>query len=106
MTDVQRLLQQLPEAFDAEAAGDVECTVQFSVSDPAHIVVRDGGCSLHPGAARSPDVDITMDDDDLVALLCGELNGMTAFMTGRLQIEGDLMLAQRIFQFFDADKLG
>ena len=57
------------------------------------------------GTASSPDVSITMEDDDLVALLKGELNGMTAFMTGKLQIDGDLMLAQRMSGFFDASKL-
>ena len=36
----------------------------------------------------------------------GELNGMTAFMTGKLQLDGDMMLAQRIGTFFDASKLG
>jgi putative sterol carrier protein len=46
-----------------------------------------------------------MEDDDLIALLKGELNGMTAFMTGKLQIDGDLMLAQRMSGFFDASKL-
>jgi putative sterol carrier protein len=46
-----------------------------------------------------------MEDEDLVSLMKGELNGMTAFMTGKLQLEGDLMLAQRMFGFFDSSKL-
>ena len=47
-----------------------------------------------------------MEDDDLVSLLKGDLNGMTAFMTGKLQLDGDMMLAQRMTSFFDASKLG
>jgi putative sterol carrier protein len=47
-----------------------------------------------------------MEDDDLVALIKGELNGMTAFMTGKLQVDGDLMLAQRLPGLFDVSKLG
>jgi len=46
-----------------------------------------------------------MADDDLIALLKGELNGMQAFMTGKLQLEGDMMLAQRLGSLFDASKL-
>jgi putative sterol carrier protein len=38
-------------------------------------------------------------------MLKGELNGMQAFMTGKLQLEGDMMLAQRLGSFFDASKL-
>lgn len=105
MSDALSMLHKLPAAFDPDAAGDVRCTVQFSTSTPAHTVIADGACEVHDGPATNPDVDITMEDDDLVALLKGELNGMTAFMTGKLQIEGDLMLAQRIFSFFDASKI-
>lgn len=99
------LLKRLPTAFQPDAAGDTDCTVQFNISTPMHVVIKNGTCATRDGAAGSPDVAITMDDDDLVQLMKGELNGMTAFMTGKLQLEGDLMLAQRMFGFFDSSKL-
>ena len=100
------LLKKMPEAFDAEAAGDTNCVVQFNTSEPMYANIADGKCDVTAGSNDAADVSITMEDDDLVALMKGELNGMTAFMTGKLQLEGDLMLAQRIFGFFDASKLG
>jgi putative sterol carrier protein len=99
------LLRKLPSAFQPDAAGDVDCTVQFNISTPMHIVIRNGTCATRDGASGSPDVSITMDDDDLISLMKGDLNGMTAFMTGKLQLEGDLGLAQRMFGFFDSSKL-
>ena len=105
MSAAASLLRQLPTAFQPDAAGDTDCTVQFNVSAPMHVVIRNGTCATREGTASSPDVTITMDDEDLVSLMKGELNGMTAFMTGKLQLEGDLMLAQRMFGFFDASKL-
>ncbi|MGQ0586177.1 MAG: SCP2 sterol-binding domain-containing protein [Gammaproteobacteria bacterium] len=99
------LLKRLPTAFQPDAAGDTDCTVQFNISTPMHIVIKNGTCATRDGASASPDVAITMDDDDLISLMKGELNGMTAFMTGKLQLEGDLMLAQRMFGFFDSSKL-
>jgi putative sterol carrier protein len=105
MSSAVDLLRKLPSAFQPEAAGDTDCTVQFNVSTPMHVVIKNGTCATRDGASASPDVAITMDDDDLVSLLKGELNGMTAFMTGKLQLEGDLMLAQRMFGFFDSSKL-
>ena len=99
------LLKKLPSAFQPDAAGDTDCTVQFNISTPMHIVIKNGTCATRDGASASPDVAITMDDDDLISLMKGELNGMTAFMTGKLQLEGDLMLAQRMFGFFDSSKL-
>ncbi len=98
-------LNKLPGAFNADAASGVDCTIQFNVSEPAHVVIKDGGCDVVAGTADSPTLGVTMDDADLVALLTGELDGMSAFMTGKLQVEGDLMLAQRMGAFFDQAKL-
>ena len=105
MNDAAALLKKLPQAFQPAAAGDTECTVQFNISEPAYIVIKGGQCSTQAGEAAGADVTITMDDEDLVSLLKGDLNGMTAFMTGKLQLDGDLMLAQRMFGFFDSTKL-
>jgi len=105
MSAAGELLMKLPTAFRPDAAGDTECTVQFNISTPMHVVIRNGTCATRDGASGSPDVAITMEDEDLVSLMKGELNGMTAFMTGKLQLEGDLMLAQRMFGFFDSSKL-
>ncbi len=105
MSAAAAILKQLPDAFQPEAAGDTDCTVQFNITTPMHIVIKNGACTTHDGPAPNSDVTITMEDDDLVSLMKGELNGMTAFMTGKLQLEGDLMLAQRMFSFFDSSKL-
>ncbi|MDE2148923.1 MAG: SCP2 sterol-binding domain-containing protein [Gammaproteobacteria bacterium] len=100
------VLKKLPAAFNADAAAGTECVVQFNTSTPMYATIKGGACSIADGKTDSADVSISMDGDDLVQLLKGELNGMTAFMTGKLQIDGDLMLAQRVMGFFDPAKLG
>ncbi len=99
-------LKKLPVAFDASAAAGTDAVVQFAISSPAYLTIKGGSCSLDQGTAANADVTLTMEDDDLVSLLKGDLNGMTAFMTGKLQLDGDMMLAQRMTSFFDASKLG
>jgi putative sterol carrier protein len=100
------LIKKLPAALNADAAAGTDATIQFNISSPMNVVIKDGACTANEGAATNADVTLTMEDDDLIALMKGELNGMTAFMTGKLQLEGDLMLAQRIGSLFDASKLG
>ena len=99
-------LKKLPAAFDPNGAAGTEAVVQFAITTPAHLVIKGGAAQLVQGSAGNADVTLTMEDDDLVALLKGDLNGMTAFMTGKLQLDGDMMLAQRMTSFFDASKLG
>ena len=105
MSAASELIHRLPAALDASAAGDADCSIQFNLSTIAHIQIRSQHCEVADGPAASPDVTVTMDDEDFIALMTGELNGMTAFMTGKLSIDGDLLLAQRVTQFFDARKL-
>ena len=105
MSDVIQFLQKMTQALDPNAAAGTSCVLQFNTSKPAYITIKDGKATLAEGSASGPDVALIMEDDDLIALLKGELNGMQAFMTGKLQLEGDMMLAQRLGSFFDASKL-
>lgn len=105
MSNAKALIEKMPQAFDAEAAGDTSATVQYAISTPMYAEIKDGTCTVHEGEAASPDVTLKMDDDDLVDMLTGELNGMTAFMTGKLQVDGDIMLAQKLSSIFDPGKL-
>ena len=70
-----------------------------------YLVINNGECTVHDGMAPSADLALIMADDDLKALLTGELNGISAFMSGKLKVEGDMMLAQRLPNLFDASKL-
>eukprot|EP00456_Euglypha_rotunda_P027338 TRINITY_DN21874_c0_g2_i2.p2 TRINITY_DN21874_c0_g2~~TRINITY_DN21874_c0_g2_i2.p2 ORF type:complete len:136 (+),score=34.84 TRINITY_DN21874_c0_g2_i2:213-620(+) len=106
MTTATDLINKLPSAFDAAAAADTDCTIQFNLVEPMHVLIRNRHCEVKSGVAASPDVSLTMEDDDFVALMTGELNGMAAFMTGKLKVDGDLMLAQRLTNLFEASKLG
>ena len=98
-------VKKMPAAFNADAAAGVDATIQYQISTPAYVQIKDGQCTVHEGTAASADVTLIIEDEDLVSLLKGELNGMTAFMTGKLQVEGDLMLAQKISSIFDPSKL-
>jgi len=41
-----------------------------------------------------------MGDDDFVKMMSGELNAMSAFTSGKLKVEGDLMKSQLIEKLF------
>ncbi len=103
--DMETNFKKMTEAFNGEEAGDLSATVQYKVSDPKYCVIDNGNLTVHDGVTDDADVTLTLDDDDFVALMTGELNGMTAFMTGKLQLEGDLMLAQKLSSMFDAGQL-
>ncbi|MES2883170.1 MAG: SCP2 sterol-binding domain-containing protein [Pseudomonadota bacterium] len=96
------LIKKLPQAYSEGA----DCVIQFNISQPHYVTIKGGAADATAGTAPNADLGITMEDEDFVALMKGELNGMTAFMTGKLQLEGDLMLAQKLSSYFDPAKLG
>lgn len=99
------LLERMPQALNKDALGDTRAVIQYDISEPVYHVLEDGELSVHEGQASAPDVIITMADDDLVKLLSGELNGMAAFMSGKLKLQGDMMLAQRLVSMVDQKRL-
>lgn len=47
-------------------------------------------------AASKPDVTISMDDDTFVGLAEGKIPAQKAFMTGKLKLKGNMMLATKL----------
>ena len=101
MSAAVELVKKLPQAYSEGS----DCVIQFNISQPHYVTIKGGAAMATEGTAPNADLGITMEDDDFVALMKGELNGMTAFMTGKLQLEGDLMLAQKLSSYFDPSKL-
>lgn len=99
------LVHRMPAAFDSDAAGELEATVQCELTQPVFLIIQNGECWSKDGTAERADVTLSITDTDFIALFQGELNAMTAFMTGRLKLDGNLLLAQRIISLFDLEKI-
>jgi len=54
------------------------------------------------GVNPAPHCIVTISDDDLVEVVSGKLDGIKAFMIGRLKVQGDLGLAMRLPELFGA----
>ncbi|HCB50131.1 MAG TPA: SCP-2 family sterol carrier protein [Chloroflexi bacterium] len=104
MASVAQLFVNMPKAFDANKAGDMNATVQFDLSGEGggqwYVVVADGVCDVEQGAAESPTATIRMDADDYAALVAGDLNAMEAFMQQKIRVEGDLNTVMKFQTLF------
>ena len=71
-------------------------TVKFSTDQG---VIYIDGNQTPPSVSnddKAADCTIKMDFGDFTDLLGGKLDGMTAFMTGKLKIEGDMGVAMKL----------
>ncbi len=101
----RELIERMPEALDPQAAQGTEAVIQYDISQPAYQVLRDGRLEVFDGWAQNADLTIKMKDENLLKLFRGELNPMSAFMTGKVKISGDMNLAQRLVSFVDREKV-
>ena len=101
---VKELLLGVPGALK-EGADTPDSVVQFDTEEPVHYVVAGGEVRPYEGVAPRADVTVRVKGEDLMRMIEGRLNPMTALMTGRLKVKGDVGLAQRLIRAIDKDKL-
>ena len=98
------MLERMPQGFSPELAEGVTATVQFDFSqdDGGYYVVSiaDGQCSVREGTIEQPDATMVASQATYLAVADGSLNPMTAFMTGKLRVSGNLPLLMQFQQMF------
>jgi putative sterol carrier protein len=102
---LERAFATMNALFSAEAAEGVSAVIQWDVATPDgprswQVSVAEGTASVSPGTPAAPRVTLALDVADLLAFLAGRLDGMQAFMSGRLRVSGDLMVAQAMQAWF------
>ncbi len=102
MTSVAEQFANIESQFNPDAAAGMDVIFQFAIedADTYHLIVKDSTCKLEHGEHGDPSVTLIMDSDTLKEIASGDLNGMQAFMAGRLRTEGDMMLATRLSDLF------
>merc|ERR1712007_66338 len=68
-----------------------------------HLDLKNGSGATKWGEDKA-DVTITLADADFAAMAAGKLDGMQAFMQGKLKIKGNMMLAQKLGPILDSVK--
>ena len=100
----RQLVESMPKYFKPEKAEGVSAVIQYHLSGEGGgswvIRIENGTCTVEEGTAENSHLTLRMDAEDYVDLITGKLDPMTAFMTGKLQLEGDFTLATRLQSFF------
>lgn len=92
----------MSETFDAAVekvrekladAPPVEGSFKFEIADEGVILIRDGALSTEDGEA---DVTVRADMETFRQMFAGELSPAAAFMTGKVDVDGDVSMAMRL----------
>lgn len=101
------IFRQMPRQLDRRKASGVHAVADWNITgapgggtDRFQLRIEDGGCRV----IRRPDgpaqVVLELDGADFLRLVAGAADGAELFMSGRLRVEGDLMLTARLPTLF------
>jgi len=97
----------MEERFQADKAAGQSAVVQWDITttDQTHsytVTIADGKCTAASGSAESPRLTLGLALPDFMRFVAGKLDGMQAFMGGKLKLGGDMMFAQQMQAWFAA----
>lgn len=99
MKEVFAGIQEKLNADPSKIAG-LTATYQFSLSGDGggeyFVVFDNGAAQVNEGTADNPSITISMEAADFQDMVDGKLDGMGAFMSGKLKVAGDMSLAMRL----------
>lgn len=104
MSETAQIIEQMNSKFNADAAQGMNKVFQFNIEDADnhHIIINDGSCEIQAGDHADPDATLIMDTETFKGIASGETDGMQAFMSGQLKVEGDMMLSTKLSELFPA----
>jgi putative sterol carrier protein len=92
-------MQKRMDANPGKLAG-IKGVFQFDISgaDPGlySVAIADGKAKVSEGKSDSPSVTISMASADFLEMVEGRLDGITAFMGGKLKVAGDMAMAMQL----------
>ena len=101
----REMLEAMPKAFLPDKAGDATALIQLDLTGDEGgawlLDIAGGECKVREEQASKPDVTVTMDADDFVALYSNKLNPVQAFMSGRIKVAGNVGMVMQLLNWFD-----
>jgi putative sterol carrier protein len=96
----------MKEAFQAERASGQSALIRWDIATPDgevvsyELEVSDGECTLSRGAHGEARVVLALDLADFLRLVTGCLDGTEAYRAGKLNITGDMAVANVLAEWF------
>lgn len=92
-----------PRLFIAEKSAGLDGYYQVLFTDidfPWYTQIQASSCTTHQGMATDPTVVMMISTTDFIEIIHGRLKETLALMTGRLKLEGNLVLAVKYSKIF------
>lgn len=107
---LDEIFGRMADHVEPAQVGNLDAVVHFKILDPPkeqggggdhyEVIFADGACRATDSPEREPGVTIKVGGVHFLKLAANKASGPVLFMTGKLKLEGDVMLASRLTSFF------
>ena len=101
---IESLIAMIPKTLPGEKAKRAETTIQLNVTGSQagqwNVVIKDGKVNVAKGTHPTPEITVTADTADVLAVADGKLDATQAFMQGKAKVKGDLSEALELVKVF------
>ena len=106
---VKTIFDHMPKTFVPEKAKGVKAKIQISLDGEGGgnwlLNIADGRLNVEERKADQPDLKLDMTARDYVRLTLGQTNPMLLFMSGKVKMEGNMLLAWKMQEMFDRKRV-
>ena len=101
---ISEFMSRMAAAFVPEKAVGVDAIIQLKLTGVQaaewYVTIKDGKCMVTQRTAPAAKLTVTADSGDFIKIFTGQLDGMQAFMQGKLKLAGDMSLAMKLLGLF------
>jgi putative sterol carrier protein len=104
------IFARIPGQFRPDNAAGQSAVIEWNITggpngtDTFQVTVADGACTVSRGATAEPRVAFSLGGVEFLNLITGQSDPMMMFMTGKVKVKGDMVLAASIPKLFDMPK--
>ena len=101
---IEGLIAMVPKSFQVDQAKGVDTSIQLNVTGSQagqwNAVIKNGAVTVNKGVHASPEITVTADTDDILAVAEGKLDPAKALMTGKAKVKGDMTEIMKLLPLF------
>ena len=101
---IESLIAMIPQTLPGEKGKKVDTVVQLNVTGSQagqwNAVIKDGKVTVAKGVHAAPELTVTADTADVLAVADGKLDPTQALMQGKAQVKGNLSEAIEVAKVF------
>ena len=101
---IESLIAMIPKTLPGEKAKRADTVIQLNVTGSQagqwNVTIKNGNVNVAKGTHASPEITVTADTADVLAVADGKLDPMQAFMQGKAKVQGDMSEAMELARAF------